>query len=102
MYHGKGRKIDMRSKDIKGFYNGKRVLVTGHTGFKGTWLYKVLSMLGAKAYGYTLEADVAPSIFTILGGHGWVNSTIEDVRDFERMRRCIENAAPEYIFHLAA
>lgn len=92
----------MHTMDIEGFYNGKRVLVTGHTGFKGTWLCKVLSMMGAKVYGYALEADTDPSIFKILGGQRWVDSTIGDVRDFERMKRCIDNAAPEYIFHLAA
>ena len=56
-------------KDILEFYKGKRVLVTGHTGFKGSWLCVLLSYLGAEVYGYALEPDTEPSLFSILYGN---------------------------------
>lgn len=56
----------MNFQDIKDFYGGKRVFITGHTGFKGAWLCKILSMAGADVYGYSLKAPSSPSVFELL------------------------------------
>lgn len=92
----------MRFQDLKEFYKGKSVLVTGHTGFKGVWLCKMLSMLGAEVHGFALEPSTNPSIYGILKGDEWINSTIGDIRDYESLEKCIALNKPEYIFHLAA
>lgn len=92
----------MLFSEIEEFYKGKRVFVTGHTGFKGAWLCKILSMAGAEVYGYSLEAPSLPSAFELLGIEKLVHSTIGDVRDFEFLKECMEMAKPEYVFHLAA
>lgn len=92
----------MHFGDIKEFYGGKRVFVTGHTGFKGAWLCKMLSMAGAEIYGYSLETLSKPSMFELLGIENMVHSIIGDVRDFDYMKKCMEEAKPEYVFHLAA
>ena len=66
----KGNRLDNKTKidELKAFYNGKRVLVTGHTGFKGSWLCALLTYLGARVYGYALEPPTEPSLFSILYG----------------------------------
>lgn len=92
----------MELQSLASFYKGKNVLVTGHTGFKGTWLCKVLSMMGANVYGYALPPQADPSIYRILRGDDWIRSVYGDVRDYERFSACIKNAAPEFVFHLAA
>jgi CDP-glucose 4,6-dehydratase len=84
-------------------YHGKRVLVTGHTGFKGSWLSLWLSELGAEVYGYALDAPTAPSLFdeadvaAVLAGH-----EIGDVRDREKLKAYVEKVQPQIMFHLAA
>ena len=92
----------MNINELKDFYFNKRILVTGHTGFKGTWLCKVLSMFGANVYGYSLNPSTTPNIYNILKGDEWMNSIIGDIRDFERLNKCIKSVNPEYVFHLAA
>ena len=92
----------MNPQAVKEFYRGKNVLVTGHTGFKGTWLCKVLSMMGANVSGYALPPDSDPSVYRILRGDDWIRSVLGDVRDYDRFSTCVKNAAPEFIFHLAA
>ena len=88
--------------ELSNFYNGKRVLVTGHTGFKGTWLCKILCLLGATVYGYSLEPPTEPSMFNILCMSEYVNSKIGDIRDYCLLQKFINKVKPEYVFHLAA
>lgn len=86
----------------KSFYHGKRVLVTGHTGFKGSWLSLWLKKLGANVTGYALEPPTKPSLFEIcsLGDH--IESIIGDVRDGKRLLETLQRVQPEIVFHLAA
>jgi CDP-glucose 4,6-dehydratase len=87
---------------MNSFYNGKRVLVTGHTGFKGSWLTLWLTMMGAKVLGYALESNTDPSLFNVLNLHKDLDHVIGDIRDFEKLREVITEFKPEIVFHLAA
>lgn len=84
------------------FYKGKRVLVTGHTGFKGSWLCKMLVMAGAEVTGYSLNPPTDPNLFSIAGLDGKMTSVIGDIRDFEKLKETFEAAQPEIVLHLAA
>lgn len=88
---------------IMDFFRGKRVLVTGHTGFKGMWLCKMLEMAGADVSGYALASPTpeGAEIFHQVVEHG-MHSIIGDVRDFSALRRAFVEIKPEIIFHLAA
>lgn len=87
---------------LKDFYRGKRVFVTGHTGFKGSWLTLMLKMLGADVYGYALEPPTDPDLFTILGLKDEIHHEIGDIRDFPHLQSAFMAAAPDVVFHLAA
>ena len=84
------------------FYKDKVVLVTGHTGFKGTWLCKILTMAGAKVIGYALEPPTEPSLFRLSGMEKEIVSVIADVRDFAKMQETFDRYHPEVVLHLAA
>lgn len=84
------------------FYKGKKIFITGHTGFKGTWLCKILLEAGAIITGYSLEAPTNPSLFEISGIESKINSNIGDIRDLENLQKVFEKAEPEIVFHLAA
>ena len=84
------------------FYRGKKVLVTGHTGFKGTWLCKMLVMAGAEVTGYSLEPPTSPSLFALSHMEEQMNSVIGDVRDLAHLKQVMEEAQPEIVLHLAA
>ena len=84
------------------FYKNKVVLVTGHTGFKGSWLVKILLNAGAKVIGYSLEAPTNPSLFELSKVEKDMVSIIGDVRDFEHLKKVFEKYKPELVFHLAA
>lgn len=84
------------------FYKGKKVFITGHTGFKGSWLSKILIMAGAQVTGYSLEASTTPNLFDLLGLQNKMNSIIGDIRDLQKLKQTISNAQPEIVFHLAA
>ncbi len=84
------------------FYKGRRVLVTGHTGFKGTWLCKILLHLGAEVTGYALKPPTIPSLFEISKVSDKINSIEGDVRDFSHLKEVFEQIQPEIVFHLAA
>ena len=84
------------------FYKGKKVFVTGHTGFKGSWLCKVLSMYGAKVTGYALNPPTNPSLFEIINVDKSVDSIIGDIRDFKSLQDAFDKAEPEIVIHLAA
>ncbi len=84
------------------FYRGKRVFVTGHTGFKGSWLCRMLMMAGAEVTGYSLEPPTSPSLFALSGNEAKMHSIIGDVRDFSALLSAFETAQPDVVFHLAA
>ncbi|MFR5600885.1 MAG: CDP-glucose 4,6-dehydratase [Lachnospiraceae bacterium] len=84
------------------FYNGKRVLITGHTGFKGSWLTRLLTLSGAEVTGYSLEPPTDPSLFQAAGLGETVNSVIGDIRDLAHLKQVFEQTQPEIVFHLAA
>ena len=84
------------------FYRGKRVFVTGHTGFKGAWLCRILKNAGAIVTGYSLEPPTDPSLFALAGIEGDVRSVIGDIRDFDRLYAVFQEADPEIVLHLAA
>lgn len=90
--------------EIKKFYAGKRVLITGHTGFKGTWLTKILLMFGADVTGYSLEPPTEPNLFHISGIREHENFThiIGDVRNLDNLKAVFDACRPEIVFHLAA
>ena len=122
--------VRMNFQDLKEFYAGKRVFVTGHTGFKGSWLCLLLELLGAKVYGYALDAEEG-ELFSILYPNLTTFSSAEedskrkkgndskkekslaeeeeriqsftgDVRNYEQLRSILQWAKPEIVFHLAA
>lgn len=84
------------------FYRGKRVFVTGHTGFKGSWLCTVLLMAGAEVTGYALPPAASPNLWELCGLEDKMRSVYGDIRDLEALWRAFEQAKPEIVFHLAA
>ncbi len=88
--------------EFNDFYRGKKVLVTGHTGFKGTWLSHLLVKAGASVTGYSLAPFTDPNLFEAAGLSRNVNSTIGDVRDLEHLKKVFAQEKPEIVFHLAA
>lgn len=84
------------------FYHGKRVFVTGHTGFKGSWLCKMLVSAGAIVTGYGLTPPTTPSLFEIAGIEADIHSVIGDIRDYAKLKAAFDLAQPEIVLHLAA
>jgi len=84
------------------FYNGKTVLVTGHTGFKGSWMCKVLAKQGAKVIGYATEPPTTPSLFEVAGIEKEIVSVIGDIRDLEKLNSVMQKYKPEIVIHMAA
>ncbi len=87
---------------FKNVYQGKRVFITGHTGFKGSWLTAWLLDMGAEVAGYSDCIPTHPSIFEVLGLQTKIKHLIGDVRDFDALKRAIDDFAPDFVFHLAA
>lgn len=83
-------------------YKGKSVFVTGHTGFKGSWLCKILSGAGAVVTGYSLNPPTEPSLFEIAGIASDITSVIGDIRDYKSLKAAFDKAQPEIVLHLAA
>lgn len=83
-------------------FTGKRVFVTGHTGFKGSWLITWLQLLGAEIQGYALAPETGKNIFNIIAPHVAHNNIVGDIRDKEKLRKEITDFKPDFIFHLAA
>lgn len=88
-------------KDLS-FYKNKHVFITGHTGFKGTWLCKILVQAGAIVTGYSLEAPTQPNLFEVSGVEKQITSIIGDIRDFNHLKKAFDQAKPEIVLHLAA
>ena len=84
------------------FYKGKKVFVTGHTGFKGSWLCKMLANAGAVVTGYSLSPPTEPSLFQIAGIAKDIHSVIGDIRDLAALKAVFDAAQPEIVLHLAA
>lgn len=84
------------------FYKGKNVLVTGHTGFKGTWLCEILAKSGAIVTGYSLTPPTEPNLFDICNMKDKINSVIGDIRDLKKLKNVFVKIQPEIVFHLAA
>ncbi len=84
------------------FWLGKRVFVTGHTGFKGSWLALMLSRLNARATGYALEPPTTPNLFTLAGVGEFIDDMRGDVRDLDHLRDAMAAVSPEIVVHMAA
>lgn len=84
------------------FYKGKKVLITGHTGFKGSWLSKILIGLGSEVIGYSLPPNNEPNLFDILGLDSKMTSITGDVRDYDSLIDVLDTYSPEIVIHMAA
>jgi len=87
---------------FRDIYNNKKVLITGNTGFKGSWLTTWLLKLGARVHGISKDIPTAPSMFKELGLKKQIAHSVEDVRDLDSVIRIINEVKPDFIFHLAA
>ena len=81
----------MNLEEVFNFYKGKKVLVTGHTGFKGTWLSRILVNAGAEVTGYSLNPPTDPALFNMAGFEGKMNSVIGDIRDLAHLKQVFED-----------
>ncbi|TVZ27520.1 CDP-glucose 4,6-dehydratase [Gillisia sp. Hel_I_86] len=86
----------------KKFFKGKKVLITGHTGFKGAWLSLLLNKFGAQVFGYALNPPTSPNLYDLVYSERFIQSYIGDIRDFERLKDFIKETQPQIIIHLAA
>ena len=86
----------------KSFFKGKKILITGHTGFKGSWMCKVLLNLGAEITGYALQPPTEPSLFSMLQLEDKMNSVEGDVRDLSHLWKVFAEVQPEIVIHMAA
>lgn len=89
-------------QQLQSFYRGKKVFVTGHTGFKGGWLTACLHLAGARITGYALEPEYPNGIFEMLEPLQLADSYIGDIRDKDRLQKEMHNFQPDFVFHLAA
>ncbi|MEY2921655.1 MAG: CDP-glucose 4,6-dehydratase [Bacteroidota bacterium] len=89
-------------KHLQEAYKGKKVFLTGHTGFKGSWLLKTLSLLGATVKGYALAPQTENDLYHLINGDKLCNSVIADLRDKKRLAQELISFEPDFVFHLAA
>ncbi len=97
----RGRCGEMKDFSFE-FFRGKRVFITGHTGFKGNWLCRILVNAGAIITGYSLPAPTEPNLFSLTGLAEDMTSIIGDIRDRDKLMKAFHAAQPEIVFHLAA
>ena len=83
-------------------FKNRRILITGHTGFKGSWLCLLLHKLGAEVFGYALDPPTKPSLFNDIYINKLITSYIGDIRDFEKLLGVFLNTQPEIVIHMAA
>lgn len=88
--------------NLENTYKGRKVFLTGHTGFKGAWMLRTLSLLGAEILGYALEPKTPNDLFHLIEGEKLCKSIIADLRDKKRLQSEITNFQPDFVFHLAA
>ncbi len=88
--------------NLEQVFKGKKVFVTGHTGFKGSWLVAWLHLLGAEIKGYALAPENSHDLFHAINGNGLCESVIADIRDREKLKKEMLDFQPDYVFHLAA
>ncbi len=84
------------------FWKSKKVFITGHTGFKGAWLSRILINAGSEVTGYALQPPTNPNLFQLAGLDRYMNSVIADVRDLERLSKVLQDAKPDIVIHMAA
>ena len=88
---------------LNSFYKNKKIFITGHTGFKGSWLCFFLNNMGAEIAGYSLEPDnSSPSLYNLLNNNLVNESFIKDIRDYDSLNKCLKDFQPDIVFHLAA
>lgn len=87
---------------FKSFYKNRKVLITGHTGFKGSWMSFLLHELGADVTGIALKPNTTPALFNILNLDSKIDSRIIDIRDLESMKKVFDEVDPEIVIHMAA
>lgn len=92
----------VRYEEILAFYKGKKILVTGHTGFKGSWLCEILKMAGAQVTGYALPPNTSPALFEVAKVANGMNSVIGDVTNYDSLKQVFVRCSPEIVLHLAA
>ena len=92
----------MSNQFFSGAFAGKKIFVTGHTGFKGSWLCEWLLQLGAEITGYSLPPETKPALFNQLGLKSRMHHTIGDIRNPAKLNRALQKARPDFVFHLAA
>ena len=88
--------------NLKQFFKNKKVLITGHTGFKGAWLTQILLQFEANVIGYSLEPNTNPNLFNILNLKNNIKNYFADIRDYKKIKDVIDKEKPEIVFHLAA
>lgn len=84
------------------FWKDKKVFITGHTGFKGSWMCRVLINFGAEVVGYSLPAPTEPNLHGLAGLENSMSGTLADIRDFEKLKTSFDEAKPEIVIHMAA
>lgn len=92
----------MYNRKLIDFYKGKNVLITGHTGFKGSWMCKLLSMVGAHVIGYALNPPTNPALFDLLELSKIIDSEVGDISDLHCLKRVFEETNPDIVIHMAA
>jgi CDP-glucose 4,6-dehydratase len=92
----------MNFEELKNTYQHRKVFVTGHTGFKGSWLIKILQLLGAEIKGYALSPQTKDDLFNLIEGNKICTSVIADIRDNEKLKKEVIDFQPDFVFHLAA
>lgn len=89
-------------EDLPKFFKDKKVLITGHTGFKGSWLAEILVLWGAQVTGVSLEPNTEPNMFTVLGLENKIHNYFADIIDQKKLQTIFDKEKPEIVFHLAA